>query len=488
MEYYAILTEAGLATIANAPVTGLPLRFEKFAVGDGGGEEYAPQASQTALKNTCWEGAVASVRADAENPNIVEVRAVLPSTAGGFVVRELGLLNENGVLVAVANCPPTSKVLLSDGVTSEMEVGMQIAVSGTEHISLTVDPTVILVTQKVLDNAMKSHNADPDVHSGLMEAHNADPDAHSGLMEAHNADPDAHSELMESHNADPEAHGGGMVVTLTHAKSGTTHAFTGLGAREGLVPCQFKSTAGYTEGDTATIDGTPYTIVLTGADQPETDLFVSGKSILADVDTESKTINFKAGGGLTKAKLALATATEATVFNGKTFYGGDSKELRTGTALATATSVAAGNLFNGKTAYDNNGNLITGTALSQAVNVTANNIPSGVTAYNQAGQRITGNGSGVFKYLTGEEVMDRWSFDVSCNFTVRAVFLYGRSTVSAIVCPPLTVNPGGSSSVSWERKTDFDLYQGKLSVSNNVVTVAYYGDDPVSIGYMICGT
>lgn len=121
----------------------------------------------------------------------------------------------------------------------------------------------------------------------------------------------------------------GMVVTLTHSKEGTVHVFTGLEGKTGLVPCQFKSTDGYTEGDTATIDGESYTIVLTGADEPETDLFITGRSIIVDVDTESKTINFKAGGGLTKAKLALATATENEVFVGKTFYAGD-KVLKTG--------------------------------------------------------------------------------------------------------------------------------------------------------------
>lgn len=105
------------------------------------------------------------------------------------------------------------------------------------------------------------------------------------------------------------------------------------------------------------------------------------------------------GGGLSKSKLALATATEDTVFNGRTFYAGDTKELRTGTALSTQTDVAASNLFNGKKAYTNTGQLITGTALAQATTVTADNIPSGVTAYNQAGQLITGNGSGVFKYM-----------------------------------------------------------------------------------------
>lgn len=183
---------------------------------------------------------------------------------------------------------------------------------------------------------------------------------------------------------------GSTVVTLTHAKDGTVHAFTGLGDRTGLVPCQFKSTAGYTEGDTATIDGTAYTITLTSADDPETDLFVSGKSILVDVDTESKTINFKAGGGLTKAKLALADATEETVFSGRTFYAGADKTLRTGTALSQETTATAGQILNGFTAYNNNGQLLEGVALATPITATTDDVNPGVTYYDENGVLQTG--------------------------------------------------------------------------------------------------
>ena len=180
----------------------------------------------------------------------------------------------------------------------------------------------------------------------------------------------------------------GMIVTLTHSKEGTVHVFTGLEGKTGLVPCQFKSTAGYTEGDTATIDGEAYTIVLTSADEPETDLFITGRSIIVDVDTESKTINFKAGGGLTNGKLALADATEDTVFNGRTFYAGNSKEIRTGRAMATATNVTAAKMFAGVTAYNQQGQLITGNPA--ATNVTATKMFTGTTAFDRNGNLITG--------------------------------------------------------------------------------------------------
>lgn len=206
------------------------------------------------------------------------------------------------------------------------------------------------------------------------------------VSEAINITVDTTSEIYVGMEAF-EAVAKGMVVTLTHTKEGTVHVFTGLEGRTGLVPCQFKSTAGYTDGDTATIDGTAYTITLTSADAPETDLFVSGKSIIVDVDTESKTINFKAGGGLTKAKLALANATEDTVFNGRTFYAG-SKVLRTGRALATATNVTAAKMFAGTTAYNQQGQLITGNPA--ATNVTAVKMFTGTTAFDRYGNLITG--------------------------------------------------------------------------------------------------
>lgn len=122
--------------------------------------------------------------------------------------------------------------------------------------------------------------------------------------------------------------GGSGSCTLTHSKSGTNHAFTGLSG-SGLVSANFLATASYDAGDTATIDGEAYTIQLTGADEPDTDLFVSGRAVSVVVDTESKTVNFKSGGGLSNGKLALATATEGTVLNGYTYYAGD-KALKTG--------------------------------------------------------------------------------------------------------------------------------------------------------------
>lgn len=123
--------------------------------------------------------------------------------------------------------------------------------------------------------------------------------------------------------------GGAGGCTLTHELVGTVHTFTGLSGN-GLVSATFKATGDYTAGDTATIDGEAYTIQLTGEDEPDTGLFVTGRAVQVTIDTESKTVNFKSGGGLSNGKLALATATEGTVLLGYSFYAGD-KTLKEGT-------------------------------------------------------------------------------------------------------------------------------------------------------------
>lgn len=120
------------------------------------------------------------------------------------------------------------------------------------------------------------------------------------------------------------------VHTLTHAKTGTVHALTGLNGAAGLLSCQFKATAAFAAGNTLKVDGTSYTIKLTNGEDAEDNLFVSGAIVSCIVDTSGKTVNFKAGGGLGTSKLALATATAEDVLTGKTFYAGD-KELKTGT-------------------------------------------------------------------------------------------------------------------------------------------------------------
>ena len=134
-------------------------------------------------------------------------------------------------------------------------------------------------------------------------------------------------------SADKEKWDGYSTVhTLSYYKSGVTHYLTGLSGVSGTVSCVFKATAAFNAGDTIRVDNTGYTIQLSNGEDPEDNLFVSGATVAVIVDKRNYRVNFKAGGGLSNSKLALANATAADVAEGKTFYAGN-KTLKTGTLV-----------------------------------------------------------------------------------------------------------------------------------------------------------
>ena len=128
--------------------------------------------------------------------------------------------------------------------------------------------------------------------------------------------------------------GYGTVHTLTHQgiQSGAQR-LTGLNGATGILSCQFKASNPYTTNSrNFSIDGVTYTPKLQNGETPDSDLFAANAIVSCVVDTSSRTINFKSGGGLSNSKLALANATAADVAEGKTFYAGD-KTLKTGTLV-----------------------------------------------------------------------------------------------------------------------------------------------------------
>ena len=153
-KYYSIVTDIGTAQIANAAIIGGKVLITKFVVGDGNGAYYQPTPDMTALRNQVWEGNVTSVGIDESNPNIMRITSIISGTIGGFIIREIGAMNGDGQLIAIANTPDMQKVAISDGVSSELEVVIEIMVSNSAVIEITVDPTVIIATKKDIQEAV----------------------------------------------------------------------------------------------------------------------------------------------------------------------------------------------------------------------------------------------------------------------------------------------------------------------------------------------
>lgn len=159
LEYYAILTEIGTASIANAAVLGKKVALTQFAVGDGGGSYYRPTKEMTALKGEKLRGEINSYEVDSVNVDLINVKAVIPAAIGGFTIREMGLFDDTGQLIAVANTPDSVKITTDSGAVKEMEMVMELLVSNANIVSIQVNPTVSIATKEDIDKHNKSPNA-----------------------------------------------------------------------------------------------------------------------------------------------------------------------------------------------------------------------------------------------------------------------------------------------------------------------------------------
>lgn len=158
-QFYTILTQVGKAKIANASALGDKVNFKSFALGDGGGNYYNPVESQTELKNEVWRGAIGNVSIDEENSNWIILENIIPASVGGFMIREAGVFDDEGNLIAIGKYPETYKPSIENGSAKDLIIKIILEVSNTSVVTLKIDPTIILATKKdieVLNNKIDS--------------------------------------------------------------------------------------------------------------------------------------------------------------------------------------------------------------------------------------------------------------------------------------------------------------------------------------------
>ncbi|ULT69594.1 phage tail protein [Pseudomonas sp. BC42] len=153
-QFFAILTAVGEAKQANATALGTSWTFKEMAVGDANGTDPIPNKAQTKLINEWRRAPVNQVRTDPANPNIIITEQVIPPDVGGRWIREIGLFDADGDLVAVANCAPSFKPLLAQGTGKTQVIRMNFIVANTAQIVLKIDPAVVLATREYVDNAV----------------------------------------------------------------------------------------------------------------------------------------------------------------------------------------------------------------------------------------------------------------------------------------------------------------------------------------------
>ncbi|MCI4236563.1 phage tail protein [Dickeya dianthicola] len=162
VKYMALLTHVGATKLANATALGKALDITHMGVGDGGGNSTTPDPVQTTLINEKRRAAVNSLSVDPANPNQIIAEQVIPENEGGFWLREIGLYDADGDLIAVANCPETYKPELEEGSGRVQTVRMVLIVSRTDAVTLKFDPTVALASRQYVDDKTLSSRAYAD--------------------------------------------------------------------------------------------------------------------------------------------------------------------------------------------------------------------------------------------------------------------------------------------------------------------------------------
>ncbi|MGS3700141.1 phage tail protein [Citrobacter freundii] len=175
-KFYTLLTDIGAAKLASAAALGVQLKITQMAVGDGGGVLPTPSAQQTALVAEKRRAALNMLYIDPQNSSQIIAEQVIPETEGGWWIREVGLFDDTGALIAVGNCPESYKPQLAEGSGRTQTVRMVLITSSTDNITLKIDPAVVLATRKYVDDKVLELKVYVDE---LMAKHLAAADPHT---------------------------------------------------------------------------------------------------------------------------------------------------------------------------------------------------------------------------------------------------------------------------------------------------------------------
>ena len=213
-DFYTVITESGLRSLGLATSQGQTLSITHAVVGDGNGVLITPNMSMTSLVHEVWRGTVAGVHSTEAEPNTLIFEFVIKADVGGFTIREVGLLDENGELFCIGNFPETEKPVVTDGSVRDLVVRLPLHFENAENVNLTIDTNVAVATKRdILD-----HNADPQAH-GIMKSDAVNLNS-SEQVATSKAVKTTYDNLV-AHQADNSAHG----IVKSHAVNSSSSDF-----------------------------------------------------------------------------------------------------------------------------------------------------------------------------------------------------------------------------------------------------------------------
>ncbi|EOL8261713.1 tail fiber protein [Escherichia coli] len=432
-KFKTVITDTGAKKLAQAAAPdGKPVRLTHMAVGDGGGTLPTPDSKQTRLVHEVWRHTVNRVFLDATHQNRIIAELVIPPETGGFWIREIGVFDEHGDLIAVGNTAESYKPTVAEGSGRAQTFRTILTVSSTAPVALTVDNTMVMATMDYVDDKLKEH-----------EQSRRHPDASLTARGFVQLSSDTNS-VSETQAATPKA-----VKAAYDLANGKYTAQDATTARKGLV--QLSSA---TNSDSETLAATPKAV------KAAYDL-ANGKYTAQDATTARKgLVQLSSATNSTSEALAATPKAVKTAYdlaNGK-YTAQDATTAQKGIVqLSSATNSTSETLAATpkavKAANDNaNGRVpsarkVNGKALSADITLT----PKDIGTLNSTTMSFSG-GAGWFKLAT--VTMPQASSVVSITLIGGAGFNVGspqQAGISELVLRAGNDNPKGITGALWQR-------------------------------------
>ncbi|HFH2773492.1 TPA: tail fiber protein [Escherichia coli] len=432
-KFKTIITDTGAKKLAQAAAPdGNPVRLTHMAVGDGGGTLPTPDSKQIRLVHEVWRHTVNRVILDATHQNRIIAELVIPPETGGFWIREIGVFDEHGDLIAVGNTAESYKPTVAEGSGRAQTFRTILTVSSTATVALTVDNTMVMATVDYVNDKLKEH-----------EQSRHHPDASLTAKGFVQLSSDTNS-VSETQAATPKA-----VKAAYDLANGKYTAQDATTARKGLV--QLSSA---TNSDSETLAATPMAV------KAAYDL-ANGKYTAQDATTARKgLVQLSSATNSTSEALAATPKAVKTAYdlaNGK-YTAQDATTAQKGIVqLSSATNSTSETLAATpkavKAANDNaNGRVpsarkVNGKALSADITLT----PKDIGTLNSTTMSFSG-GAGWFKLAT--VTMPQASSVVSITLIGGAGYNVGspqQAGISELVLRAGNGNPKGITGALWQR-------------------------------------
>lgn len=173
-QYYTLITNKGLEKEAQSHTTETEnLQLTTIALGDGNGFMYDPDGDETKLKNEVFRTNINRVYLDPKNKSQLIIEGIIPSSAGGFTIREVGIFDRDGDLFAIGKYPQTNKPVISDGAGKDLYIRMVLKFSNSPNVNLIIDPSVMMVSiatvNDIISDGLLNHELGKDAHYGAFQ-------------------------------------------------------------------------------------------------------------------------------------------------------------------------------------------------------------------------------------------------------------------------------------------------------------------------------